>query len=252
MKPLSSLLQIIALLWLSTSWSFAVFILNPYRFTTTPPPPPPGGDEHFASVVLLMHFEGADGSTTFTDSSTANRAMTAVGSTQIDTAQKKYGNAAGLFSSSSLTAAASNDFSFGTNDLTLEFFLRYNTNASFQVPFSLNDSTANLLRIQSGNTVLFIAGGVTIFSNSITTLANGVWYHLAITRSGNTWRLFVDGTIALTATASATVGGNFMLRIGDYSAGNFLNGWLDEYRITKGVARYTANFTPPTEAFPDS
>jgi hypothetical protein len=78
------------------------------------------------------------------------------------------------------------------------------------------------------------------------------WHHVAATRSGNTVRVFLDGTEDASATFSNGTAASSALVIGAFADGTeALNGWMDEIRITKGLARYTANFTPPTEAFPD-
>ncbi|MBK6587935.1 MAG: LamG domain-containing protein [Acidobacteria bacterium] len=85
-------------------------------------------------------------------------------------------------------------------------------------------------------------------------LSANTWYHLAATRQGSTYRLFVDGTQVATTTSSITIHDNAnSLYIGTSTDGSTspVNGYIDDLRITKGVARYTANFTPPAAAFPE-
>ena len=80
-------------------------------------------------------------------------------------------------------------------------------------------------------------------------------YHVAYTREGQTFRLFVDGVMAPTGTsASSLVTDSSYVTLGAGSHDNAfsLNGWMDEIRITKGIARYTTNFTPPTTPFPNN
>jgi hypothetical protein len=87
---------------------------------------------------------------------------------------------------------------------------------------------------------------------STTTVSNGTWYHLAITRSGSTWRLFVNGTqeASTTSTAAADAGTSYSLSVGwSKSSTENYAGYIDDLRITRGYARYTANFTAPTAAF---
>jgi hypothetical protein len=83
---------------------------------------------------------------------------------------------------------------------------------------------------------------------------NSTWTYVAITRSGNTFRMFVNGVIEATATSSASVDGNIpaQLTLGNSGVAGDSNwtGYLDDLRITKGYARYTTTFTPPTSAFP--
>ena len=86
-------------------------------------------------------------------------------------------------------------------------------------------------------------------------MGTGTWYSFAVVRSGNAWYGYVDGVrTTLAASTSGTVHNDTnSLRIGGDSNGRVVDGWLDEIRITKGVARYTgASYTPTTEAFPDS
>jgi hypothetical protein len=88
-----------------------------------------------------------------------------------------------------------------------------------------------------------------------TLLAANTWYHIAVTRSGNTFRSFVNGVVEKTFTVSGTIFSNTTVpyNIGrtSYLGGNFYyNGYMDDFRITRGYARYTATFTPPTSAHP--
>lgn len=83
----------------------------------------------------------------------------------------------------------------------------------------------------------------------------GVWTHVAAARQINVLRVFVggvlDGTFALTQNGFTNVGGSLIVGA-DNGFGQVMNGFLDDLRITNGVARYTANFTPPAEEFPNS
>jgi hypothetical protein len=89
-----------------------------------------------------------------------------------------------------------------------------------------------------------------------TLLAANTWYHIAVTRSGNTFRSFVNGVVEKTFTSvtgaifsNATIPYNIGRT--SYLGGNFYyNGYMDDFRVTKGYARYTTNFTPPTSALP--
>ena len=254
MKHLSSLLQIIAILWLSTSWSFAVFILNPYRFTTAPPPPPPGGDEHFASVVLLLHCDGTNGSTTFTDNASTPKTITAFGDAQVTTTNSKFGTGAMLLDGTGdyvATASASDDFNFETStDFTLECW------ANLQ---GVND--AYFFGTQNRSLYFGVFGGSIVLGNGVVNpmiyVANyaayrNKWTHVALTRAGTTLRVFLDGEVKQTVASSTFFGANSAMNVGREPNHSNFNGRIDEARITKGVARYTANFTPPTAPFPDS
>jgi len=219
-------------------------------------------DPHFSSVVLLMHMNGDDASTTFTD--VKGHSFTAVGNAQIDTAQSKFGGASGLFEGTGdhIETADSDDWTFD-GDFTIEGWLRLNGTANAQYIFSHYNTGANFWGVildfvgGLGFRFLVLSGGsaiIDITQGANTGWSTGTWYHFAVTRSGNDYKLFRDGTQVASGTDVDAIP-NFagLLRIGDLSGAateNF-NGWLDDLRITKGVARYTANFTPPTKAFPD-
>ncbi len=93
------------------------------------------------------------------------------------------------------------------------------------------------------NSANFISGG---------TLSTNTWYHVAVTRSGNTFRLFVDGAQTASGTDSGTNSNNTQLSIGRYAIGssaydsNEWEGYISNVRVIKGTALYTSNFTPPT------
>lgn len=217
-------------------------------------------DFYTANVVLGLHCDGTNGSTTFTD--VTGKTVTANGNAQISTAQSKFGGASGLFDGSGdrLTVPHSANLSFGAGDFTIECWIRPTAFGAQQSIINkqatLASATGYLLALSSTGAPSFYAGDSTngwdVSLVSGTNLSTGTWYHLAAVRSWNTFTLYVDGVSKATTTSSITVHDNAnSLFIGtntDGSTSSF-NGYLDDIRLTKGVARYTANFTPPTEAF---
>lgn len=211
-----------------------------------------GGDPYWANVVSLLHFDGADGSTTFTDQT--GKSWTPAGSVQIDTAQSKFGGASCLFNGTTdyLTCTHA-DFTLGTGDFTIEMWVRLNSTAGNQY----------LLDIGSNGTIISFYSGRILYYDSVTgiggdlytagpTLSTGQFYHIAVSRNSGVIRAFCDG-IKWGEQAGAQNKTATNANIGRYGGGgHYLDGWLDELRITKGVGRYTANFTPPTASFPDS
>lgn len=216
---------------------------------------PQGADPIFASVSLLLHMDGSDASTTFTDNSPVGHTVTANANAQIDTAQSKFGGASGLFDGTGdyLQVADAASLDFGTGDFTVEGWVRPNA-SGVQGIVGKGDGAGS-----SGWTVFFNTGpnlhvyqGGAYRCTSNSNQSTGTWYHFAAVRSGSTWTLYVDG-VAQTATGTSAdnldnasnlrIGGQLTGIAGDY------NGWIDDLRITKGVARYTANFSVPTHAY---
>lgn len=219
-------------------------------------------DANFSDVSLLLRCNGADASTSIVDESNNGFTATVLGSAQLDTAQKKYGSASLLIASSGSRVKFPDDdkFEFGTGAFTLELWVRLTTSivtnedevtlltkndSSYRSPFTLAFDGFNF-SFRAWNT----SNAEVVSLYDTTAVSANTWYHLAVTRSGNTFRLFVDGVAAGSATSSASLQSTAeTVCVGAYNDG-FLpaNGcWLDDVRITKGVARYTATFTPPTE-----
>lgn len=222
----------------------------------------PVGDPYFSSVVLLMHMNGSDGSTTFTD--VKGHTFTRTGTSTISTTQSKFGGASYLSAASSyLTASPSADWNLNGVDFTVEFWARPSSSQNLSnligtanpwfgtgdigspAGWGLNVGTSSLKFNGSGNNQ---------FTQSIT-WANATWQHIAWTRSGSTYYYFQDGvllgststgTLASDSVNSLFVGGNV-----DHASNSAYIGNIDEIRVTKGVCRYTGTFTPPSEPFPD-
>lgn len=202
---------------------------------------------------------GTDASTTFTDSSSYSKTITAEGNAQIDTAQSKFGGASGLFDGTGdrLTIPDSADWDFGTGDFTIDFWVRFNSLGVGVVRFfefgDVDSAKGIAMRLDGG--VLYIAhNGGSPFSYSWSP-STATWYHVAITRASNTERVFIDGTqIGSDQTVSTNIdagtAGGFIGAWGGASYTSYwLNGWLDEFRVVKGTAVWTANFTPPSAEY---
>lgn len=210
-------------------------------------------DASFNNVGLLLHCNGANGSTTFIDSSPRPKAITVSGA-EISTSNSKFDGASADFSIGDyLTVPASADFGFGTGDFTVEFWMRPaltgDSNqvvidfraADAAIPFALGLTTGGTLRYYDGVSVR--TGG---------SFAANVWTHVAWCRASNVNTLYVAGVAVSTYTATQDFGSSQGLCIGANvvkSAERFA-GKLDEIRTKKGEALYTANFTPPSDPFP--
>lgn len=220
-----------------------------------------------ANTVLLLHCDGTDASTTFTDSESTPKTVTANGNAQIDTAQSKFGGASGLFDGTGdyLILADSADWDF-TGDFTIDCWYKSNTRQNYAgIVSTLNYGSANIDGWRLATDFIGASNQPAAFSvyvNNATTLAvvgtsdinTGSWVHLEVTRSGNSVRLFVNGTQeGSTGTLSGTIlagGGGLMVGRGfdDFEQG-YVDGWIDEVQVLKGQALNTTNFTPPTAAY---
>ena len=219
-----------------------------------------GSDPNYSSVSLLLNGNGTNGSTTFTDSSSYGHTVTPVGNAQISTTQSKFGGASMYFDGSGdyLTLAEDSSLDLGTGDFTFELWV-YILSQTDDMMVGSSSAYANvqLFRINTGGTYEYLtvylnSGSVIQIQNSGVTVNS--WHHLALARSGSTVRVFVDGTLAASATNSGAVAvdkiGAFYYQ-GNLFGSFYVNGYIDDLRITKGVARYTSNFNPPTEPFPN-
>lgn len=205
----------------------------------------------FSETVVLLHMDGSDASTTFTDE--AGHVWTANGNAQIDTAQSQFGGASGLFDGSgdSIDAPASDVFVLGTGDFTIEFFARpANTSAGQRALCSdfLYSSAGGWAFLQSGTGLEFRIAGLSVVNASGAGLVAATQQHVALTRQGTTFRVFRAGVLIASGTSSTNLTNN-RIQIGRLSSGSYYNGHIDEFRLTKGTALYTATFTPPASAF---
>ena len=219
-------------------------------------------------VGLLIHADEADGTagTSILDSSLSPKTITAAGNAQVDTAQAEFGTGSVLFDGTGdyLSLADSADWYMGTGEATIDFWVRFDTSPSgtdhglFRQ--YVNSSNYVSLHTISG-TMLFVicaSGSSTVVLSwdygSVAGLTTGRFYHIALIRGwggvGNSWALCVDGyprNVATNAIAWPDLAAEF--DIGRGMASIYLNGWIDEFRISKGVARWTANFSPPSSAY---
>ena len=215
----------------------------------------------------MAHMDGTDASTTFIDSSVSAKTLTANGNAQMDTAQKVFGTASGLLDGTGdfVSAADSDDWILdGGSDLntwTVDFRARYgNANADYGVVQHTTDND-NFWSIHKGATEIRfnarVAGVTTVNISFSNTDAANTWFHFAVVKNGILgYMAFQDGTQIGVTTTDISLMGNFTgtLDIGrawnaDGSSLKQYNGWFDEFRISKGIARWTADFTSPTEAY---
>jgi len=202
-----------------------------------------------SNTVLLLHADGTEASTTFIDSSSGAKTVTAVGNAKIHTS--KFSSQAGFFDGTGdyLTVPDHADWDFGTGDFCLEGFFRFR--AISQVYLFNRSAAANdcdIIINSSTNIGVYIMGALVI-SATITALVTDTWYHIASVRNSGTVTLYVNGVSVGTVANSVNISSANLYAIGASAAGALgVNGWIDEVRFSK-VARYTSGFTPSTTEF---
>lgn len=226
-------------------------------------PNPNASEAYWNNVSLLMHYDGANNSTLFTETK-LNLQFTRVAPAVISTVKSVFGgasfatNATGRIHTSSWYEAL-----YLPADFTIECFVNASTLsgagwvATLGEGYGIGYPMWTLAR--SGSTMYFSscsadATASVIVGQAFGTVVLNTWHHVAVTRQGNTYRFFFDGILMATVTASATPyrDTNKRFSIGGDNAGwsdRFFSGFIDEMRITKGVARYTASFAVPILPF---
>jgi len=219
-------------------------------------------------VVLLLHMEGADGGTTFTDSSASAHVITATSATT-STTLFKFGTSSALFGVNGyLSVPHSTDFDLADKDFTMEAWIYFTNNSGRNNFFSKRVSATSSNSFRFGydgvGPSLFFSYSVT-GANEIYKLVSlgtrptqNAWHHVAVCRSGADIRLFVNGVqqgSTLSMGTDSVFANTQPLLVGATRSGSTpvdsVKGNMDEARIVVGQALYTANFTPPTAPFPD-
>jgi hypothetical protein len=213
----------------------------------------------------LLQCNGTDAATTFTDSNLGGSAhtWTAQGDAQIDTAQSKFGGASALFDGTGdyVSTPDHADYTLGTGAFTADGWVRPAADGSLLYCFGQAHTTladaasAWYVARTAGNKITFnVVEGTTVTTvTSTSDVIAGAWTHVAVVRTGNTLKLFISGVqeggdVAFSGTINNSTA---VLSIGAAGAfaSNRWNGWIDEFRFSVGVARWTTAFTPPTLAY---
>ena len=188
------------------------------------------------------------------DSSEMNNFET-VGDAKLSTTTVKFSGSTSMYFDGTgdyLYSPANPNFAFGSGNFTVEcwFYLAssnsnqclidFRSGSTSTVGFFFGIVTSGYIQVWNNANIIYYNAGIT----------TGTWYHVALVRNSTTMAVYLNGTSVATATNSTNFTDN-ICRIGSsISAVENLNGYLSDLRITKGYARYTANFTPPTDPFP--
>ena len=206
----------------------------------------------------LLHFDGLEGGTTFTDES--GKVWSPSGAAITSLLQSKFGGSSLYLSGAGphIVTPDHADFDYAAGDFTIEFWMRpdsissgqyiiYFHDASGYSPVLIYRDAANLLLCMSSGGAWNVANEVVIATVSAVT-----WTHIMLARSGSSFRFYQDGVYNGKVTSAATlVNAGNQLRIGSNGSGLYFDGYLDELRITKGYARQTTetSFTLPTAEY---
>ena len=229
---------------------------------------PSAGSSAHALISLLLHFDGSDEATTTTDDGPDERTITLAGNAQLDTAQKKFGTASLLLDGNGDLASAADDgdFDFGSGDFTVEGFFRISSlgNNAFFSHWENGDAAGQsfyLVHFNGSDTLRFayrLTTGIVESSYTWEPSAD-TFYHIAVVRYGTTLKVYIDGVAVISDSVSTTslIASEDPFRIGAFNDATTASptlewefaGHVDEVRVTKGQARYIANFVPTTSAF---
>ena len=227
-------------------------------------------DPYWSSVVLLAHFEGTNGASTFTDGSASAHTMTNSGGTAPNTnttssTQAKFGSTSWNNNGSSQRIAlggTTTDWNFGSGDFTIEWW-EYNDPTGAIISWQREEANPTLRGFAVQR---YSAAGLYVYQNwnaesttwTFTAPANQ-WSHVALVKISGAFTVYVNGANVAIATQSAGFPSTYNNTTGYLGSlyntatiANTLSGYVDDLRVTKGVGRYTGNFIIRSTAFPDS
>lgn len=211
-----------------------------------------------SKLALLLHLDGANNSTTFTDVRGAT--ITGVGSPHISTANFKYGGSSLQLdgTSSYLVTPVSAAYGLGTGDFTIEgSFNATDLGRNSQCFLDTRSAGASTqvkptIFVQS-NQILFYSNGV---QRAAASVSANTWYTVAWSRVSGTSYFFLNGTLIASVADTFDYGSSNDILIGQVGDSRtspyYFGGYIDEVRVTKGLGRYTASYTVATSEFPDS
>jgi len=182
-----------------------------------------------------------------------NKTIQAFGNAKLSTSVKKFGTASLVLDGTGDYASvqSNSDFAFGTNNFTIELWVYRTATSGFDSLIDMRTAgTDNAVVIGLSSLVpyVYIAGAFRIQAGSAPL---NQWNHIAYVRNGTTGTLYVNGTSVGSWTDSINYLSKPVIIGADYVGNNGLLGYIDDLRISKGVARYTTNFTAPTSIVPN-
>ena len=217
-----------------------------YTANFTPPTAPLTA---ITNTSLLLNYTNAG----IFDATSKNDLET-VGNAQISTTQSKFGGSSMYFDGSGdgLVGPSTQLASFGTGDFTVESWVYLTTiSGADRYLFTTGNGIDTSLRVYLNSTGrVAVYTSFTLVLTSTNPLVVNTWTHVAVCRYNGTLAIYINGVQNGTASYSTAINCNGNISVGsDNNGGSSMIGYLNDFRVTKGIARYTSNFTPPTTAF---
>jgi len=229
--------------------------------TNDPPSDALRGDRHIVGTSPTGDFIGHAKNIAYCDTSTILSFIDETGKTitnynaLISQTNSKFGNGSGYFDGSGkyITLADSTDWYF-TGDFTVDFWIYFDTLTGTQAIWQQGVDEDNHVGLHwSGTSWNFyiVDSSTVLFSFSGTDSIDAfTWYHVALVRNGDDWYIFRDGTQVAYATNSvAYPDSSSTFLIGRLGSDYDFSGYLDEFRVSKGIARWTSGFSVPTSEY---
>ena len=221
------------------------------------------GDIYYPSCSLLLHFSGSNGSTTFIDNSPSPKTVTSNNGASISTAQSKFGGTSGFFDGTDdyLSISYDSAFNFGTDSFTWESWI-YPTNISgidgiYATSGGSGVNPKFVVHLNAGTPSIHynnLTNGSDLYTTATSAVSINTWTHLAFVRNGSNWTWYINGNSAGTGTNNTTITFTSQPTYIGYGGEAYFtsfNGYIDELRVTKGVARYTGSFATQSIEFPN-
>jgi hypothetical protein len=203
---------------------------------------------------LVLHGDGSGNS--FTDSSLAPKTVSVVGNPTQSSTKYKFGGKSAYFTGAAgnyLSVADSEDWNFGSGNFTIDFWANFDDVNAVSSMIGQDEGAGNvpkwatLINYPAANKFTFTRGSGAEYSWDWSPVA-GNWYHLALVRNGNTLSFYVNGTKVTgdkDVTGASWPSVSAPLTIGSEGESyGWMHGYLDEIQVSKGIARWTSNFTP--------
>ena len=216
-------------------------------------------DQYASNIVLASPLVGANSDVSASIACTmTNKAITSNGNAVGDTTESNFYSGSFYFDGTgdTLTAGSSSDFTMGTGDFTIECFA-LKTTANHKGIFQISDTSGGLKSSSYGDTIAVgartsdwqIYGAGTNTESSTYNIVANIWYHIAYVRSSGTSKLYVNGIEVISKSNDTTNYNGTYLVVGGYYSSSYLHdGYIQDFRIYKGVAKYTSNFVVPSRS----